>query len=96
VSVGIGGGIFPGSVAAGGGGGLNLATDVFDAILPGQTSFVLSAPYVAGGFILALINTAAYDNATPYFTAVGTAFEYVGTTFSLGPGDCLVVIYETP
>jgi hypothetical protein len=96
VSVGIGGGIFPGSAAAGGGAGLNTATDVFDTILAGQTAFTLSNPYVAGGFILALVNTLAFDDTTAYFTAAGTAFTWLDRTFILGPGDCLVVIYETP
>jgi hypothetical protein len=96
MGVGIGGGIYPGSAAAGGGGALNLATDVFVPLVSGQTSFTLSAAYVAGGFIMALVNTGAFDAASPYFTAVGTAFEWLDNTFILDPDDCLVVIYQTP
>lgn len=96
MSVGVGGGIFPVSAGGGGAGGLNLATDTFVPAFSGETSYTLTLPYVAGGLILALVNTNAYDDTSPYFTAVGTAFEWLDKTFILDPDDCLVVIYETP
>ncbi len=95
MSVGIFGGLAPAPAAAGGAGGATFAIDIFTPVSVGQTGFTLSSAYLAGGLILALVNSASYDTATPFFTAAGTTFTWLDTTFTLDPDDCLVVIYQT-
>jgi hypothetical protein len=96
MGVGIGGGIYPGSAAAGGSVALSLNTEVLSPGVNGQTVFTLSTAYLAGGYVLLILNNLAYDDTSPYFTIAGTTLTWLDATFVLDTSDCLVIIYQVP
>lgn len=67
--------------------------DEFTVAMDGDTAFVLTESYVAGGIALVTVNGQSHAQGTSY-TIVGNALTWLDSPFTLKAGDCIVATYN--